>query len=65
MGYRYGLTASNEQAEEAHKVIRTQLHSKYGEDSDKVQILYGIRNLQISEDFWNKKISMVTRVEHH
>ena len=36
-----GLTASNEQAEEAHKVIRTQLRSKYGEDSDKVQILYG------------------------
>ena len=36
-----GLTATNEQAELAHKVIRDELKKKYGEDSDKVQILYG------------------------
>ena len=60
MGYRYRIDCIQRAGRRAHKVIRTQLHSKYGEDSDKVQILYGgSANLQISEDFWNKKISMV------
>ena len=36
-----GLTATNEQAELAHRVIREELKKKYGEDSNKVQILYG------------------------
>ena len=36
-----GLTASNEQAGLAHKVIRSELAKKYGENAEKVQILYG------------------------
>ena len=41
MGYSTGLTASNEQAGLAHKVIRSELAKKYGENAEKVQILYG------------------------
>ena len=49
-----GLTASNEQAGLAHKVIRSELAKKY-ENAEKVQILYGIQKPAILWPFRARK----------